>query len=169
VIQPPESSSCDTAGYLISIEIRHSDLNHAGHVGNAEVARIVDEARTRFFCHPHPNDGDRGRTLLGVLPVTVAKVIGLQTIEYRRELTYSPNPLLATVWISHIGTSSFSVATTITHTEPAPAVIAEATYVLTEQPNRCSWPIDRTLRELLNHHFDEPPILRNRPSLTDIN
>ncbi|SFU11663.1 thioesterase family protein [Arthrobacter sp. ov118] len=148
----------------ITVELRFDDVNSAGHLGNAALVRVLDEARIRFLGQPLPGLGGHADGLLEILDGTVGKVIGQQTIEYRRELEYSRAPLVATLWITHIGTSSFSLAAAISDTGPAPAVLAEATYILTDRSSGRPWPIVGVFRDVLSQYLGEPPQFRLRPS-----
>ena len=94
----------------ISIELRLDDVNVAGHVGNTSLLRVIDEARSRFLGYSALGRASHSEGLLEGLGQTVRKVIAQQTIEYRKEVWYSHHPVIANMWISHVGTSSFALA-----------------------------------------------------------
>ena len=147
------------------VQLRFDDVNAAGHVGNVAITRIVDEARTAFLGHSlHGGDGYQGGILEGV-GGGVGRLVAQQTVEFHRELWYSPEPVVAHAWISHIGRTSFSLACTISAPhEKAPAGLAESTIVLMERATERSWPIDEALREVLRSHQGAPLPLRPRPA-----
>jgi acyl-CoA thioester hydrolase len=148
----------------ISIELRLDDVNVAGHVGNTSLLRIIDEARSRFLGNTALGAPTYDEGLLEGLGQTVRKVIAQQTIEYRKEVWYSHHPVIANMWISHVGTSSFALATAIYAGDDEPAVLAEATYVLLAEPEGRPWPIDAVIKDRLYRFLNNPPQLRPRSS-----
>jgi acyl-CoA thioester hydrolase len=148
----------------MSIELRLDDVNVAGHVGNTSLLRVIDEARSRFLGYSALGRPGHAEGLLEGLDQTVRKVIAQQTIEYRKEVWYSHHPVIANLWISHVGTSSFALATAIYAGDKEPAVLAEATYVLLAGPEGRPWPIDADIKDRLYRFADNPPQIRPRSS-----
>jgi acyl-CoA thioester hydrolase len=148
----------------ISVELRVDDVNVAGHVGNTSLLRVIDEARNRFLGYSAAGRSGGGSGVLEGLGKSVRKVIAQQTIEYRTEVWYSHHPVVATMWISHIGTSSFALATAIYADDDEPAVLGEATYVLLADSDGRPWPMDRAIKDRLSLFAGQPPQLRQRPS-----
>ncbi|WP_345153112.1 acyl-CoA thioesterase [Arthrobacter ginkgonis] len=144
------------------VQLRFDDVNAAGHVGNVAITRIVDEARTAFLGHSlHDGSGYQEGILEGL--GGVGRLVAQQTVEFQRELWYSPAPVTASVWVSHIGRTSFSLACTISApSEEAPAVLAESTIVLVDRATERSWRISEDLREVLRSHQGAPLPLRPR-------
>jgi acyl-CoA thioester hydrolase len=141
----------------ISIELRLDDVNVAGHVGNTSLLRVIDEARSRFLGYSALGRAQpMSEGLLDGLGQTVRKVIAQQTIEYRKEVWYSHHPVIANMWISHVGTSSFALATAIYAGDDEPAVLAEATYVLLAGPEGRPWPIDAVIKDRLYRFVTQP-------------
>ncbi|MFI7493162.1 acyl-CoA thioesterase [Kocuria sp. M4R2S49] len=150
---------------IVSLQLRFDDVNLAGHVGNTAIARLIDEARMIFLGYPEPGrPGDR-HGVLGVLDEQVDRLVGQQTVEFHDELWYSPEPVAVTMWVTHIGTSSFSLAATISpRVGHAPVVTSEATMVLVDRGTGGAWPIDDTVRGRLARYLGDPVVLRPRPS-----
>ncbi|MEX5262207.1 acyl-CoA thioesterase [Kocuria sp. CPCC 205263] len=155
---------------IVYVQLRLDDVNLAGHVGNTAIARLIDEARMIFLGCPEPGrPGDRhgvlGVGVLGVLDGQVDRLVGQQTVEFHDELWYSREPVAVTLWVTHIGTSSFSLASTIsTHLGHAPVVTSEATMVLVHRGTGAAWRIDDTVRGRLTRYLGDPVMLRPRPS-----
>lgn len=147
------------------VHLRFDDVNAAGHVGNVAITRIVDEARTAFLGHSlNGGPGYQGGILEGV-GAGVGRLVAQQTVEFQRELWYSPEPVVVHAWVSHLGRTSFSLACTISAAaEATPAVLAESTIVLTDRATGGSRPIDEALREVLRSHQGAPLPLRPRPA-----
>lgn len=148
----------------LSIELRIDDVNVGGHVGNSSLLRVIDEARNRFLGYSASGLSGGGGGILEGLGKSVRKVIAQQTIEYRTEVWYAPHPVVAILWISHIGTSSFALATALYTDQDEPAVLGEATYVLLAEPDGRPWPMDRAIKDRLSVFAGQPPQLRQRPS-----
>jgi acyl-CoA thioester hydrolase len=155
-----------STAWSTAVPLRFDDINAAGHIGNVALARIVDEARIAFLGHPVPGRSGYHDGILEVLDENVSRLVGQQTIEFHSELWYSRAPLMVSSWISHIGRTSFSLACTISATagEP-PAVLAEATIVLTDRTTGRAWPINDTVRDHLRRYQGEVLKLRPRPAL----
>lgn len=150
---------------IVYVQLRFDDVNLAGHVGNTSIVRLIDEARTIFLGFREPGrPGDR-HGVLGVLDEQVDRLVGQQTVEFHDELWYSREPVAVTLWVTHIGTSSFSLASTIsTHVGHAPVVTSEATMVLVHRGTGAAWRIDDTVRGRLTRYLGDPVMLRPRPS-----
>ena len=151
-------------GRSMEIELRIEDINMEGHVGNTSMLQIIDECRSRFLGFTAPGRPGQGTGLMGGLGATVRKVVAQQTVEYCSEVFYTHSPVTARMWISHIGTKSFSVATLIYAGTNDPAVVAEATYVLLDMSDSRPFPMDSVIRDRLLPFLSQPPQLRSRPS-----
>ncbi|HEY7796444.1 MAG TPA: thioesterase family protein [Microbacteriaceae bacterium] len=83
----------------IEVFLRWSDVDRFGHVNNAVMATIFEEARARFF-YSDPT----GTNLLdkGV-------VVASQSLDYKKPIFYSTEPLTVDVNVTQIGNSSFEL------------------------------------------------------------
>lgn len=150
---------------IVCLQLRFDDVNLAGHVGNTAIARLIDEARMIFLGYPGPGRSGDYRGVLGVLDEQVDRLVGQQTVEFHDELWFSPEPAAVTMWVTHIGTSSFSLASTISpRVGQAPVVTSEVTMVLVDRGTGDAWRIDDTVRGRLAQYLGDPVELRPRPS-----
>jgi len=150
-------------GETVYIPLRIGDVNIAGHIGNAAIPEILDHARTVFLGYPRHDQPGYTHGILELLDDEVGRVIGQQTIEYRTEMWYAPDPVAVTLWITHIGTSSFSLASTITpNSGREPAILAEATIVLIDRTSKQPWVITERLRQQLDRYRGRALDLRRR-------
>jgi acyl-CoA thioester hydrolase len=85
---------------VFSVEVpkRFKDLDPYDHVSNAVVIDYIMEARVRVY-------REMGLTERSV----IGQVVARQEINYRRPIHYGLEPLLVRTWVSHVGTSSFTM------------------------------------------------------------
>lgn len=97
----------------IPIHLRWGDLDALGHVNNASMVKLLEEARLRAFWQPE--DGtDAAPTAVFDMSVLEgggerATLIARQQIEYLRPVPYGHRPLDVQLWIGSIGGSSVDV------------------------------------------------------------
>lgn len=98
----------------VPIQLRWGDLDAFGHVNNAAMLRLLEEARCRAFFRAEDSGDDVPPTavfapeVLGS-PTGVATLIARQTIEYLRPVPYRHRPLDVQLWIGRLGGSSIDV------------------------------------------------------------
>ncbi|GAA1923872.1 acyl-CoA thioesterase [Nocardioides hwasunensis] len=149
--------------YTTRIQARYRDINLAGHVDNVEAVRILDEARLEFFRFAPLPDLPAGRTgLLHALDDGVSELVASQAVEYHAEMRFVPyQPFLATLWVSRIGGSSFTVGAEIRVEEGgAPAVAWECATVLWDRGAQAPWPISERVRSDLERYLGDPVAMR---------
>lgn len=81
----------------IVLQLRWSDQDALGHVNNARIVTLMEEARIRWT----REDGQTGRFEFGTVVASIQ-------IDYKRPLYYQPE-LLIRMGISRIGNKSFTV------------------------------------------------------------
>lgn len=158
----------DGSARRVRVQLRLDDLSPSGHVGNASIVRVLEEARTVFLGHARPGLVGYHQGLLEVLGDEARMLIGQQTVEYTKELWYSHDPVEVTLWITHVGRSSFSVAATIAGQDTEdlrPAVSSEATIVLVDRRTGGPWPISDAARAAFDAHRGDLVTLRPRPAV----
>lgn len=123
------------------MDVRWSDQDLNGHVNNAQVLTLVEEARVRAVL-------SWSGTSPG--PATPRVVRALNTL-YDDELSYGS--VLARVWISRIGTTSYTVCHELVQ-QDSPCVYSEAVIVVLDPESRSPTPLPSELRtQLERHHF----------------
>lgn len=116
----------------IEVFLRWSDVDRFGHVNNAVMATIFEEARARFF-YSDPT----GTNLLdkGV-------VVASQSLEYLKPIFYSTKPLVVDVVVQHIGNSSFDLGYAVSQDNKPKVAAGKSTMVVvdgqTAKPKRLS-------------------------------
>ena len=96
----------------IPTNIRWSDLDAYGHVNNAAMFGLLEEARIHAFWagdSGHGNDHMATRILEGGPDADTFTLIAHQEIEYLAPIPYMREPLDLQMWIGHVGGASLEV------------------------------------------------------------
>jgi acyl-CoA thioester hydrolase len=157
----------------VPIQLRWSDLDAYGHVNNASMLRILEEARIfAFWVDGDPVDPESGRAewstaVIDAGPTTDTKtVISRQEIEYVRSMPYMRQPIDVELWIGHLGGASLDVYYEIK--DPS-RTVSQTTYVkasttlvlidaTTDRPRR----IDARERAAWEPYVEPPLTFRRR-------
>lgn len=93
----------------VSVPVRWSDIDAYSHVNNAELLRILEEARiTAFWASSDPAAPQTA--ILDATPgAATATLIARLEIEYLRPIPYQREPLAISMWISHLGGASLDL------------------------------------------------------------
>lgn len=149
----------------VDIALRWGDLDALGHVNNATMARLLEEARFRGFWgapggSPAPGfeeavvEGDRqGRRT----------VVARQEIEYLRQLPYRAAPVQVGLWFTRIGGASFDVAYELSAEEAEGRVvyaIASTVLVMVDADTGAPRRITLAERSAWEAYLGEPPRFR---------
>lgn len=146
----------------LQIPLRWSDFDAYAHVNNAEMLRLLEEARIQAFWRP--DEGVEPTSALAVLDARpgaeTISLIARQEIEYLAPIPYMRAPIDIEMWIGRIGGASLEICYELY--SPAgvtPRVLftkAATTLVMvtaaTGRPQR----IDDSLRELWSQYVEEP-------------
>lgn len=96
----------------VPVDLRWADTDRYGHVNNVAHVRYVEEARIRAFGLPDQPDGfnpDRPVPVLARLGPDSFTITAGQRFEYRQELEYHGQSVVAEVWLSRLGSRSFDM------------------------------------------------------------
>ncbi|MBO0595578.1 acyl-CoA thioesterase [Nesterenkonia sp. E16_7] len=128
-----------SAVHLVVLPVRWSDQDLNGHVNNARVVTLIEEARISAITSWLGDDGIPD-------PARPRVVVSL-TVDYLRPLDHGPE-LTARVWVSAIGRSSYTVDyEVVQHSEVA--VRARTVLVQTNPATGRSAPLPERLRRML--------------------
>ena len=129
----------------IPVERRFKDLDPLNHVSNATFLDYVMEARVRLYLDIDPDIMRAGN-----------QVVARQEINYRAPIEYSTAPLILRTWVSHIGTSSFTIECQIWDGATV-AADAKTVVVCFDIESKKSTPIPESFRVGLMSHLSETP------------
>lgn len=115
---------------------RFSDLDPQGHVNNVVFLDYLQEARLRVFVQINFAE-----------IMKVSQVMVHQSIDFRRPIFYSTEPLTIETWVSSVGNSSYHMKYRII--SEAGVLAAEAESVMVCFDNDKAVPIPDTLRSAL--------------------
>lgn len=144
----------------LGIPLRWSDFDAYAHVNNAEMLRLLEEARIQAFWRT--GDGSsRDTAVLDAGPgAEVIALIARQEVEYLAPIPFMRAPIVIELWIGHIGGASLEVDYEIYSPDGIePRVLytrAATTLVMvtaaTGRPRR----IDEELRRVWAPYVEEP-------------
>lgn len=94
----------------IPVTLRWSDFDAYGHVNNAEMLRVLEEARMQaFWRSEHPEEDLPTAVLEGGPNPAVLSLIARQEIEYLAPIPYARRPLDVELWIGRLGGASLEL------------------------------------------------------------
>lgn len=150
--------------------LRWSDLDAYGHVNNARMLSLLEEARIQAFWVSDDTSEHAAGASTAVLDASpganTITLIARQEIEYLAPIPYQRQPLDIELWIGHMGGASLDVCYEVFSPDGvAPRVLytrAVTTIVLvdsaTERPRRAS----DSEREAWEPYLEEPIAFRRR-------
>ena len=97
------------AVFATDVAVRWSDMDLYGHVNNARVVTLLEEARTELLF------GEGARRGAQTLACGVA-VVALM-VRYRQPLVYAAKPVHVRLWVSELRAASFSLDYVVMGTE----------------------------------------------------
>ncbi|ROQ64232.1 acyl-CoA thioester hydrolase [Rathayibacter sp. PhB152] len=152
----------------VAIPLRWSDFDAYAHVNNAEMLRLLEEARIQAFWRPDsPEPGGMATAVLDARPgARTISLIARQEIEYLAPIPYMRAPLDIELWIGRIGGASLEVCYELyspTGVEPRVLYTKAATTLVmvtaaTGRPER----IPEELREVWAPYVEEPVAFSKR-------
>ncbi len=92
------------------MHLRWADLDAYGHVNNAVMLRLLEEARIRLMWRPAGNASNRNTQIFdGTSGSESLMVIAQQKIEYKRVMPYLAHPIDIQIWVGKLGGSSIDI------------------------------------------------------------
>jgi acyl-CoA thioester hydrolase len=89
------------AAFSTDVAVRWSDMDLFGHVNNARVVTLLEEARTQLLFGEGPRHGAQALAD-GVIVVEL-------TVRYRQPLVYSAMPVRVRLWVSELRAATFAL------------------------------------------------------------
>jgi len=95
----------------VPISLRWSDFDAYAHVNNAEMFRLLEEARIQAFWINDDGSGDSAMAILDARPgAEVVALIARQEIEYLVPIPYMRQPVDVELWIGRLGGASLEIS-----------------------------------------------------------
>jgi acyl-CoA thioester hydrolase len=159
----------------VPVRLRWSDLDAYGHVNNAQMLQLLEEARIEaFWSHPGGTDAVGRPTAVidagpGALTTTL---VARQEIEYLRPLDYRRAPVVVQLWLGHLGGASIDVCYEVHDDAPgadgsggmqaSPYARASTTVVLADTATARPRRLTDAERAAWSPFLEEPIVLRRR-------
>jgi acyl-CoA thioester hydrolase len=89
------------AMFSTDVAVRWSDMDVYGHVNNARVVTLLEEARTELLF------GEGARR--GAHTLAAGVVVVELSVRYRQPLVYSASPVRVRLWVSELQAASFAL------------------------------------------------------------
>ncbi len=150
----------------VPVPVRWTDLDAYGHVNNAAMVRLLEEARIAAFWQPPAEQVALGAPQPpAALPVSgagadLSTVIASQRIEYARPLGHRRDGVVVRLWLSRIGGASLSVDyLVLTRDDPegaAPYARARTVVVLIDAETEAPVRLEQGTRTALEAFRGEP-------------
>lgn len=143
---------------VVPITVRWSDLDAYGHVNNAAMLQLLEEARVAVFWHGRhlPEHDPAGRPDRSATATFVAH----QEIEYLEPLGYPTEPIPVSMWISKLGGASVEVCYEVPTLEGGTAARARTTIVMMDMTTGRPRRLSDAERALWERFIDEPVTFR---------
>jgi acyl-CoA thioester hydrolase len=94
----------------LAIPLRWSDFDAYAHVNNAEMLRLLEEARIQAFWRPDEGGSGAATAVLDSRPgAEMISLIARQEIEYLLPIPYMRAPIDIEMWIGRIGGASLEI------------------------------------------------------------
>ncbi len=94
------------AAFSTDVAVRWSDMDAYGHVNNARVVTLLEEARTELLFTEGARRGAEGLAE-GIVVVELV-------VRYQQPLVYSATPVRVRLWVSELRAASFALDYTVT-------------------------------------------------------
>ncbi len=148
----------------VPVALRWSDFDAYAHVNNAEMLRLLEEARIEAFWRPDAGANPAEARPTAVIDsgphATSITLIARQEIEYLAPIPFQRRPIDIEMWIGHIGGASFVVCYEVYSPEGVePRVlhtVASTTLVLVDAASGRPTRIPEETRALLADYVEEP-------------
>ncbi|MEV8215227.1 thioesterase family protein [Leifsonia sp. NPDC077715] len=157
----------------VPIKLRWSDLDAYGHVNNAEMLRLLEEARIEAFWATDDSGQGSGEAVGGSTAVLDGRpgadtltLIARQEIEYLAPIPYLRQPLDVQLWLGRLGGASLEVCYEVwtpEGTEPRRLFSrAATTIVLVDAASQRPRRINDRERAAWTPYLDEPVAFAKR-------
>lgn len=152
----------------VPIRLRWSDLDAYAHVNNAEMLRLLEEARIQAFWVTEDTSqvGASTAVLDGRPGAATLTLIARQEIEYLAPVPYLRQPVDVRLWLGKLGGASLDVCYEVWSPETAepPVLFARAntTIVLVDAVSERPRKINEVERAAWTPYLDDPIVFNRR-------
>jgi acyl-CoA thioester hydrolase len=143
------------------VTVRWGDMDSYGHVNNVFFIRYLEDTRFALFTPPlgerAPEGVDPAASVFDLFPAGTNGLMAGHRIEYLASLSWRIEPIVSRLWITRIGTSSFSIGYQLGEPDRSTVyAIASTTLVLVETDSGRPAAIPDALRTTLAQWMGAP-------------
>ena len=151
----------------VPIRLRWSDVDAYAHVNNAEMLRLLEEARMEAFWRPDDGVDGRPTAVLDARPgASILSLIARQEVEYLAPIPFQRSPIVVELWIGRIGGASIEICYEVYSpdgTDPRIRyTVAATTLVMVEAASGRPVRISDELRETFAPYVEDPVTFAKR-------
>ena len=148
----------------IPIQIRWSDIDGYGHVNNAAMLTLLEEARIATFWNADLPDGSASptQTLSGGPTADSFTLVARQEVEYLAPLPFSQRPTRVDLWVAKIGGASLEVNYEVHSADGVLCAIAATSIVMVDAASGRPRKLRSEERAALDPLLDTPLEFRRR-------
>ncbi|WP_062289686.1 acyl-CoA thioesterase [Demequina phytophila] len=150
----------------VPVELRWADIDSNGHVNNVAYLTLLEEVRIRAL-HPlirgalgSGTDAGGVVTRGGRAPVVVAR----HEVEYVRQLTWSPAPVVVDIWAARLGRASCEIHHVLRATTGEEYARVVTTLVYLDPETQRPRSLTDAERAAYAGLLDEPLVMRGAPA-----
>ena len=152
--------------FHVAVPVRWRDLDAYGHVNNATLFTLLEEARIAAFWKPQP--GTETNRPMGIVDAgsggdTLTLIAG-HAIDYRAPIPHYPEPLDVQIWVSHLGAASAEIAyevwSPVGHGSRILHTVARSSIVFLDAESQRPRRLNDAERAAWQPFLGEPPKLR---------
>lgn len=151
--------------FHVPVFVRWRDQDAYGHVNNATVFTLLEEARIQAFWRPASGDEPHPLATGSAHGSRTHTLVAGHTIEYKSPIEYSELPIEVVLWISHLGSASAEISYEVWDNEQRSdrecRVIARTTIVFIDPQTLRPRRLTDEESEAWNAYLDDPVILRS--------
>ena len=146
----------------VPVQMRWSDIDGYGHVNNAAMFTLLEEARiATFWAGDSPGDGDQpSKVLTAGTDSASHTLVARQEIEYLAPLSYSQQPVGVQLWIGRIGGASLEVCYEVYSPQQVLCAKAATSIVMVDAGSGRPRRLTATERSALEPLLEEPLTFR---------
>ncbi len=144
----------------VSLQLRWGDMDVNSHINNVAIARLLEESRVRAM--PRLITGGPSAPQADDAAVTgTGLVVVRQEVEFLAPIPYGEGDVVATVWLSRVGRTSFDFGSLLAGASGQRFVRAETTLVCVDSTGAPA-AMPEVLVEAMRERLCEPVALRRR-------
>lgn len=153
----------------VPVRVRWSDLDAYGHVNNAAMGTLLEEARIAAFWRTGSADDEvegldhsvRAQVAIatGGPDAPIGTFVGFQAVEYIAPISYTDNPVIVEMWIARIGGASIEI-NYLVRSEETVFAKAATTLVVVDMASGKPRRLDDEFRAAATRYLDDPLTFR---------